>query len=457
MKQKLALLVLYYLRFFARLQLHKNKKMQIIGITGSAGKSSTRDALYSVLQSKFKVKASFKANSESGIPLDILGLEMRTYSVFDWLRVLILAPIKVLSYWPNFDYYIVEMGIDSPLPPKNMSFLLSIIKPQTGILLNAGLNHGFAFDHLVKEKDPKIRRQRITQEIAKEKGKLILSLPKTGLALLNFDDKNVKALTKQTIAPIYSFGSQADCNCQLLDQEIILKNQQVKTRFIFQLKDLQVGEKHKLEIEINNFLLAKHYGYSLAVSILLGLRANLSLSEIKAALEKKLSLPKGRASAIQGKNHSTIIDSSYNASSMKDLIEMIGQIQNQQGRKLALLGDLRELGEQSPLVHQEIANLASKYFDQVFLVGQEMKRYALPILQKNLKNRVSHFDNSLEAGKQIATLLRKNDLILVKGSQNTIFLEEAVKIMMQEPAKARQLLCRQSTWWLNLKRQAATK
>ena len=457
MKQKLALLVLYYLRFFAKLQLSKNQNMHIIGITGSAGKSSTRNALYSVLQSKYLVKASFKANSESGIPLDILGLEMRTYSIFDWLRVLFLAPLKVCTYWPKWDYYLVEMGIDSPHPPKNMDFLLSIIKPETGILLNAGLNHGFAFDHLVKEKDPQIRQEKIIQEIAKEKGKLILSLPKNGLAVLNFDDPNVKALAPKTQALVYSFGEQSVCDCQLLSHQAILENQQVKTQFIFQVQDPQTEKKQKLEIEIKDFLLAKHYGHGLAVSILLGLKASLSLMEIKTALEKKLTLPSGRASAIQGKNHSTIIDSSYNASSMKDLIEMAGQIKNPQGRRLALLGDLRELGEQSASVHQEIAHLANKYFDQVFLVGQEMKRHGLPILQKKLGKKVTHFNNSLEAGDAIASLLKQNDLILVKGSQNNIFLEEAVKIMMADQSKSRQLLCRQSTWWLNLKRQALTK
>lgn len=457
MKQKLGLLVLYYLRFFAKIQLRKNKKMQIIGITGSAGKSSTRDALYRVLQSKYLVKASFKANSESGIPLDILGLEMRTYSIFDWLRVLIMAPIQVCTYHPKFDYYIVEMGIDSPLPPKNMGFLLSIIRPQTGVLLNVGLNHAFTFDHLVKEKDLATRRQKITQEIAKEKGKLILALPETGCAILNFDDANVKALAKQTSASVYSFGEKNDCDCQLISYQVMVSGQLIKTKFSFKVQNSQNGERQKLEIEVKDFLLAKHYGYSLAVSILLGMRAHLSLSEIKTVLEKKLTLPHGRASAIQGKNHSIIIDSSYNASSMKDLIEMVGQIKNSQGRKLALLGDLRELGEQSASIHREIANLASKHFDQIFLVGQEMKSHALPILQKSMGKQVTHFDNSLEAGDKIAKLLKKNDLILVKGSQNTIFLEEAVKVMMKEPEKAKQQLCRQSTWWLNIKRQAMTK
>jgi UDP-N-acetylmuramyl pentapeptide synthase len=84
MKQKIALFVLYYLRFFAKLQLRKNKNCKIVGVTGSAGKTSTRNAIYSVLKNKYKVKVSFKANSESGISLNILGLEMNDYSSLDW-------------------------------------------------------------------------------------------------------------------------------------------------------------------------------------------------------------------------------------------------------------------------------------------------------------------------------------------------------------------------------------
>lgn len=454
MKQKLGLLVLYYLRFFARLQLKKDKNCKIIGITGSAGKSSTRNAVYSVLKSKFSVKASFKANSESGISLDILGLEMNDYSILDWLRVIFLAPIQLLTYFKKFDYYIVEMGIDSPNPPKNMEFLLSIVKPKMAVFLNANLNHSFAFDSLVSETDSALRKNKIMQEIAKEKAKLILSLPKTGLAFLNFDDTNVKETCQKTEAEIYSFGSNNLCDLQILDHQIQVEGASASTDFTFQIQNRYgkfTTKNQQLTININNFLLPKHYAYGFAVAILVGLKAGLEIPEIKSALEKHLTLPLGRASVVRGKNQSLIIDSSYNASSMKDMLELMNKVQTNRGKKIALLGDMRELGAETQMMHEEIALLASKTFEQVFLVGPEMQKYALPILEKELSGRVKFFQNSTEAGLEIAKLLNPGDIILVKGSQNTIFLEEAVKKMMLEENLASDLLCRQSDWWLKIK------
>lgn len=458
MKQKLGLFVLYYLRFFAKLQLRKNKNCNIVGITGSAGKSSTRNAIYSVLKNKYKVKASFKANSESGISLDILGLEMRDYSTLDWLRVILLAPIKLLTYFEKFDYYLVEMGIDSPNPPKNMDFLLSIVKPSMAVFLNANLNHSFAFDHLVNSNDPELRKSELITEIAKEKAKLVLSLPKTGFAFLNFDDQNIKKLCQNIEAESNSFGSENICDLKITDHFVQIEGQKITSHFAFQIQDRYdkfKAKQQKLDLKIQNYLLPKHYAYSLAAAILLGLKAGLNLEEIKDSLENHLDLPLGRASVIAGKNKSIIIDSSYNASSMKDLVELMGQIKTN-GRKFALLGDMRELGIESKPSHEEIANLAAKNFDQIFLVGEEMQKYALPILQKTIKP-VLHFNNAIEAGKQISQTLDSNDLILVKGSQNTIFLEEAIKLFMADEQLANKLLCRQSPWWLSVKSQAFTK
>ena len=280
MKQKLGLLILYYLRFFAKLQLKKNKNCKVIGITGSAGKTSTRNAIYTVLKNKYKVKVSFKANSESGISLNILGLEMHDFSVFDWLRVMVLAPIRLLTYFEKFDYYIVEMGIDSPNPPKNMDFLLSIVQPKMAVFLNANLSHSFAFDHLSKEKDPVKRKTKLIKMIAREKAKLVLSLDQNGLAFLNFDDQNIKEICKDIAAESYSFASNNNCDLQILNHKINIDGQKINSVFKFKLQSHygKIKEKNQeFSIEIKNFLLPKHYTYSFAAAILIALKAGLTL------------------------------------------------------------------------------------------------------------------------------------------------------------------------------------
>ncbi len=186
MKKYFSLSILYYLRFFAKLQLLKNKKMIIVGITGSAGKSSTVSVCDAALSPKFKIKTNNGTNSESGIPLSILNIKVNGYSPINWLKYCLLAPYKLLTNWQKYDIYLCEMGIDGPDSPKNMSYLLSIIKPKIGIFLNVNLVHGEFFKDI--------------DSIGLEKSKLITSLPSTGFALINNNDPIVAKTTQNTLA-----------------------------------------------------------------------------------------------------------------------------------------------------------------------------------------------------------------------------------------------------------------
>jgi len=139
MKQKIGLFFLFYLRFFARLQLKKikllNSKLITVGITGSAGKTSTLLATEAALKPNFRVKTNYGGNSESGIPLNILGFKNPDFTLLSWLKIALLTPFKLFINWKIYDVYLFEMGIDSAKSPKNMSFLLSIITPDIGIAL----------------------------------------------------------------------------------------------------------------------------------------------------------------------------------------------------------------------------------------------------------------------------------------------------------------------------------
>ncbi|NCN24216.1 MAG: hypothetical protein GW945_01885, partial [Candidatus Pacebacteria bacterium] len=115
-------------------------------------------------------------------------------------------------------------------------------------------------------------------------------------------------------------------------------------------------------------------------------------------------------------------------------------------RKLALLGDIRELGENTRQEHETLAHEAAKVCDAVYLVGPAMQKYALPVFQ-NKKMPAFWFKNAYEAAAQLDQDLRPNDVLLVKASQNTLLLEIAVEILMAEPEKADELLCRRSDFW----------
>ncbi len=452
LKQQLALLVLRYLRFFARRQLRRHPDLHIIGVTGSAGKSSTRDAIYQVLRQAGAVKASFKANSESGIPLDILGLTMRNYSLFDWARVLLLCPWQLLTSRIAADFYVVEMGIDSPDSPKNMEFLLSIVRPRDGVFTSVAPNHAAAFDHLVpRSASPEQRRQRITQLIAAEKAKLITSLPKTGLALLNADDREVLQASRHTKAQTLTFGQSASADLRLLKHQLTLTTARGQQRPSLQSRFTFAWQSKKIQLSFTDLFLPAHYAYSLAPAILLGLEQGLSLAVIKQALETGWRPPAGRASVFGGRQHSLLIDSSYNASSMLDFVTSLKDLRLRKGRKLALLGDMRELGQSSKNLHQRLALSIDDSFSEIHLVGPAMLEYALPILEKNAHLQVFHHPSSTQAGQVLRQRLQAGDLLLVKGSQNTIFLEEAIKQCLAKPKQDQGKLCRQQEFWLQQK------
>jgi len=439
MKRLLSGLVLRYFRSLAKIQL-KHIDPLIIGITGSAGKTSAMTSVAAVLKDTRQVKTSDKANSESGIPLNILGLYPKSFAPSDWLRLMIQAPTKLainlVTNQEKYDTYVAELGIDSPFPPKNMAYLLTILQPDIGIFTTVNSIHGQYFEPLFHDQDKKPNRHDIVAAIASEKGKLIESLPETGCAILNADEPLIANLAKKTKAKVMTFGTKPNSTVRVVNTTWTDSG----TTFSF------ATATETATTTFTNFLLPSHYGHTLASALCAGLFLGQSLAEASAHLEKNLLLPPGRASLIPGKHQTKIIDSSYN-SSLEPLLDTLSLLEKTPGaRKLALLGDIRELGENTRQEHETLAHEAAKVCDAVYLVGPAMQKYALPVFQ-NKKMPAFWFKNAYEAAAQLDQDLRPNDVLLVKASQNTLLLEIAVEILMAEPEKADELLCRRSDFW----------
>ena len=435
LKAFVAFSFLILLRFGAWIQLRKVRP-RIIGITGSAGKTSTMYAVYQVLSPSFRVRMSEKGNSETGIPLDLLGIQVTSYTFWFWIKVLFLLPIRIFFFWPKYDTYIVEMGVDSPNPPKNMGYLLTILQPQLGVFLGVSPVHTAFF-----ETDAVTGSDQIVDRIAEEKGKMILSLPSDGWAILNGDDDRVSRFQEKTKAHVFLFGRKKDATLQIIEVSSTL------TSFLLKLR----WNNQEETLRISGCVLPEHYGHSFAAACAVGVIMGLSLKDCVSRLSS-YHLPPGRMSVIEGMKDTVILDSSYNASkqTVLDALDLLHSVA--QKKKIAVLGDMRELGSHGKDDHREVGKKAAEICDEVVFVGPLMMEYALPVAEEK-KVPCASFRSALEAARYLKERLSGGETILVKGSQNTVFLEAAVKELMLHPEKAGELLCRQTPFWEKQRRR----
>lgn len=442
MRQIIIWFLLYYLRFFARLSLLINKP-KIIGITGSVGKSSARNVVYAILKDHFKVRMIKEGNSETGIPLGILGLDPGNYQITDWMKIVILSPFKIF-YLTGIKVLIVEMGIDSPYPPKNMDYLLTIIKPNISVVLNAYPVHSEQFDAIIPDNlSTDKRTELITRKIAEEKMKVITKAkPKIGIINKNLASYNRPGWMD---TKLMTFGESKINDVSYGSYDIDLE------RSCFELIFPYFRSK-KVNIELKGYFLPKKYQEIISAGFLVGLSLGLDVDEIKQSLLANFSLPVGRSSFFKGINDSVIIDSSYNASraSFLTFIETANLLAKKENRPLVILmGDMRELGKEAEDEHKIVAEAIKKNADYFFCVGELTKRYVLPEISKIIKNS-RWFEDSVKLGKFLQKSLPSHSIVLVKGSQNTIFLEEAIKFILQDK-KDEKKLCRQSEFWMKKK------
>lgn len=452
MKQFLANTTLSYLRFWARKALLKHHPT-IIGIAGSVGKSSTRSAVTAVLKDHFATKSV--GNSETGIPLGILGMKPESYSKAEWLKMCLKAPSRI-DYLTGTTYLIAEMGIDEPDPPKNMEYLLTILQPDIAVSLNVSATHSLQFDKTLRlrsgQASEEERLKLVIQNIAREDTKIITeSTCKAGI--YNADDVYVSDQIKdrKLSAELLTFGTKNTCDISYGLYRVSLRG----SSFDYFIK--LNNKRQEFNLTFPHYVLPREYREVFAAAVLVALKTGLTLDQIKTSLEKNYELPKGRASILKGINGSIIFDSTYNASkaSTSAFLDLVDTLKKETNRPIVFIfGDMRELGKESAIEHREVAKKLIGIVDYLYLVGPMTREYVLPTIQQNEKHfkEMRWFDTSVRAGEYIKDNLPKDAIILAKGSQNTIYLEEAVKMLLNDKKDVAKL-CRQSNYWGNAKAQ----
>ena len=425
MKSKKIIILEKILRFMAIAVLRRHRP-SIVGITGSVGKSSTKEAVFLVLKNNFKVRRNAENyNNEIGIPLTIIGAKTGGRNVFKWIWVF-LKWLWTLTV--SFDYpkiLILEMAIDRP---GDMKYLMGFIPVNVGILTNVSSSHLEFFKSI--------------KDIAKEKSVLVKSVDKNGLAILNIDNPYIRDESEKIKIKKMTYGFSDEADMRVTD-----------IRFNYDEKENFKGLSFKLNFENKIIplrlpnIIAKHQLYAALVAVAVSDYFKVNLIEALAALEE-FKAPHGRMNLIKGVNGSLIIDDTYNSSPTSALAALGTMKQIEAKRKIVILGDMLELGEESEKSHLEvIKNVLAGKFDKLILIGKRMRQAAQIILGENndIKS-ILFFSSPMETGKVLKTVFREGDLILVKGSQS-MRMEKVIEEIIADPQEIPNLLCRQSKTW----------
>ncbi len=337
----------------------------IIGITGSIGKSSTKELLGTVLGKKLLVLKSEKSyNNEIGLPLTLLYLG------------------------PQHQVVILEMGTYGP---GEIAHLVEIARPRMGIVTNVSHSH--------------LERMRTLETIAKAKSELPAGLPPDGLAILNGDEPLIRAMAAQTRARVVTYGQAEGCDWQILDvQSEGLAGISIRFR--------GAGEERTVRCAVPG----RHSAYNAMAVIIVARALGLSWEEIQSGLLD----PAGhlRLVPVPGAGGSTLIDDSYNASpvSSQAALDLMAELPAQ--RKVAILGDMLELGSFEETGHRQVGERAAHVVDELVVLGKRARWIGEAALEAGMPTGQVHFVAShKEAIDLLHDRLGPDDLVLIKGSR----------------------------------------
>jgi len=408
---------------------------RIVGVTGSVGKTSAKEAIFTVLSSKFRTRKNEKNfNNEIGLPLTVLGLETGGGSLWKWaLAILRAIGVAYFSSRKNYpEILVVELGADRP---GDIKYLVDFLKPEVGVVTNVGVSHLEFFGD--------------KKNIAREKSYLVRALEKEKLAVLNWDDEEVREMASRIKSKKLAYGFAEGAHLQASD--IFFGYEKAKDRFGGGISKIK-GTSFKLNFEGTTLpmRLVRSVGrpqiYAVLAAAAVGIHFDLNLVEIAEAL-KNFQAPVGRLNLIDGIKNTVIIEDSYNAAPQSTLaaLEVLEKIQAR--RKLAALGDMLELGEETEKGHREVGRKVAEAADVLFAVGERARFIADEAERNGLdKGLIKCYSNSIEAKIPIQNMLQEGDVILIKGSQGAR-MERISKEIMRDPAEAEKLLPRQSAEW----------
>ena len=337
--------------------------LRVIGITGSVGKSTTKELIAEVLSQRYRtLKSPGNMNNEIGLPLSILRLGT------------------------GYQRAVLEMGF---YVPGEIAFLCDLALPQVGVVTNIGTVHA--------------ERAGSQEAIAQGKAELVQALPEDGVAILNFDDPWVRKMEEKTRAQVFFYGlsSEADLWADNVEGQGL---EGIRFRLHY----------HRETLYVRVPLIGRHSVHTALRAAAVGLVEGLTWQEIFDGLNQGHT--QLRLVVVRSKTGALILDDTYNASP-ESMLAALNLLDELGGRKIAVLGDMLELGQYERQGHEMVGLRAAQVADSLLTLGGRAHMIAEAARRSGMrKSFVLEFEELDQIVDWLNHNLTKNDSVLIKGS-----------------------------------------
>lgn len=343
----------------------RKMNVRVIGVTGSVGKSTTKEMIAEVLTTRFRtLKSPGNLNNEIGLPLTLLKLS------------------------EGHQRAVMEMGF---YVPGEIAFLCDLALPQVGVVTNVGTVHA--------------ERAGSQEAIARGKAELVQALPPApeGVAILNFDDAWVRKMEEKTKARVFFYGLSQEAHLWA-DQVEGLGLEGIRFRIHYQ------GETLYVKIP----LIGRHSVHTALRAAAVGLAEGMNWQEILEGLSQGHT--QLRLAAVRSENGALLLDDTYNASP-ESMLAALNLLDELDGRKIAVLGDMLELGPYERGGHEMVGLRAAQVADVLIALGERARIIAEAARRAGMKkSAVLEFDALEAVVEWLNSNLSKDDVVLIKGS-----------------------------------------
>lgn len=354
--------------------LRKHRAVKVVGITGSVGKTSTKDMIYAVVSMQYKtLKTLGNYNNHIGLPLTVLRHQ-------------------------DEEVMVLEMGMNHL---GEIRHLTHIARPDIAVITNVGTAH--------------IGELGSRENILKAKMEIVEGLTQQGRLIINDDNDMLHTVQSQDY-PIIRVGENNDCYLKAYHVELLLEES------YFDL-DYQ-GKTYHVHVPVSG----QHFVMNALIAIAVGLSLDIDIEKCIKGIDQ-FELTKNRMDMIELSHGIRLIDGTYNANldSMKSSLDVLSKYPN---RKIAILADMLELGAYEQAFHQEVGQyVAKKHIDQLMCVGPASQNIVLKAQENGIE--AYHFESNQDLIQTLEGCIQDDDVILLKGSHG-MHLDEVVDYLKEK-------------------------